>query len=247
MAKKPKTRNAKEERSLNRFCLANGIKRSKKGVSFYFEIDGKKYRVSDHTIEESKQGQLLKAQMGTVLTGRDIVPNYYHNEEKDEGVIQIDAPKNRLIQIYKDIQSGYQVDREGKRVIYKEPEVRIVLVIDKKSFMKIKKQTQREIYRDRTDYWNGRLEKYLGTRAEVEFRDGITNYRVLVTECDITKGIDQKTEEERFVFKVCADSPITVEKKRIKAESKMTEKGEENGKVVKNKSRDITDLLFGVR
>lgn len=44
---------------VRRFCMANGIRMSDSG-SYYFELYGQKYRVSDHTVEESNRGAYNK-------------------------------------------------------------------------------------------------------------------------------------------------------------------------------------------
>ena len=37
------------------FCIANGIEQSRAGDSYYFNICGKSYRVSNHTVEASNR------------------------------------------------------------------------------------------------------------------------------------------------------------------------------------------------
>ena len=88
------------------FCIENGISQSRSGDSYYFTINGKKYRVSNHTIAASNRGAFDE------LTGEK-KRELYHNDATDE--IQIFAGKTRIVQIYQDLVAGYELDRRGNR------------------------------------------------------------------------------------------------------------------------------------
>lgn len=83
---------------IDRFCRNNGIKRSACSESYYFSIDGQKYRVSNHTIEESN----AKAYSST----GEQVRKLYHPDGELDDVIYIKAGKNKIIDIYKSIRAG---------------------------------------------------------------------------------------------------------------------------------------------
>lgn len=83
------------------FCYEHGIMQSAKGDSYYFEIDGKKYRVSNHTVERSNETQ---RERGGVI---------YHPEGRDANTVYITAGKTRIIEIYEAICAGKQLDGRG--------------------------------------------------------------------------------------------------------------------------------------
>ena len=87
------------------FCRANGISQSSTSDSYYFTLNGVDYRVSNHTIEASDRG--MYDQNGNKIRGS------YHSNDKD--LVCITASKTRLIEIYNDLKSGYQLDKRGYR------------------------------------------------------------------------------------------------------------------------------------
>lgn len=78
---------------IDEYCSKNGISQSARGDSYYFDWNGKHYRISNHSIESSK----------------------YHNddERKDKNNVFIHASKTRLIEIHQKIISGKEVDGRG--------------------------------------------------------------------------------------------------------------------------------------
>lgn len=82
---------AKKMDEIDEFCKNNGISQSTSSDSYYFDIDGQSYRVSNHSVESSK----------------------YHNGRK-EGVIYIHASKTRIIEIYENLKAGKKLDGFGK-------------------------------------------------------------------------------------------------------------------------------------
>lgn len=67
---------AVDEEKLTAFCKENGIKRSKRGNSFYFTIEGKNYRVSDHSADFSNRCRF--ASNGKKIRGK------YHSDFSNE-------------------------------------------------------------------------------------------------------------------------------------------------------------------
>ena len=80
------------------FCEENGISQSSTSDSYYFTLNGQKYRVSNHTIFASNYN-----------SGQD-----YH-DLSDTSEIQITAGKTRIIQVYNDLKAGYELDKRGYR------------------------------------------------------------------------------------------------------------------------------------
>jgi hypothetical protein len=73
-----------------------------------FQIDGQKYRVSNHTIKASNS----KAYRFDELTGQTTkVRDEYHDD--DEGLICFTASKTRLPEIYNALLAGKELDKRG--------------------------------------------------------------------------------------------------------------------------------------
>lgn len=89
------------------FCKENGISQSRTSDSYYFSIDGQKYRVSNHSIEASNAR--CYNDLGEKL--RDA----YHDSERKEDVIYIHASKTRIVEIYNDLKAGWILDGRGCR------------------------------------------------------------------------------------------------------------------------------------
>ena len=85
---------------IDEFCKQNNISQSVTSDSYYFEINGKKYRISNHSVESSNINSHGK----------------YHNEGRSENTIYIHASKTRLIEIYKLLKNGIEVDGKGRKV-----------------------------------------------------------------------------------------------------------------------------------
>ena len=82
------------------FCNTNNIQMSNKRDSYYFTLNGKKYRVSNHTREASNYNSGKK----------------YHDIDNEE-FICITAGKTRIIQIYNDLKNGFELNDEGYRIL----------------------------------------------------------------------------------------------------------------------------------
>lgn len=103
---------AKKMQEIDDFCYKNNISQSKTSDSYYFEINGIKYRVSNHTIESSN------------ARSQDLITGYsrpkYHSDVRSKDVIYIHASKTRIIEIYNDLLAGKKLDARGNRVFSKE-------------------------------------------------------------------------------------------------------------------------------
>ena len=85
--------------NIEEFCKEHDIQSSYNNDSYYFEIKGQKYRVSNHTVEASNEH-------GAYL---------YHPNGREKDTIYIHASKTRLIEIYNDLVNGYELDGKGYR------------------------------------------------------------------------------------------------------------------------------------
>ena len=98
---------AKQMSEIDTFCTENGIEQSKSSDSYYFTINGKSYRVSNHSIESSN------ARAYNWLGEQ--VRDEYHPNGREESVTYIHASKTRIIDIYNDLKAGYELDGRGCR------------------------------------------------------------------------------------------------------------------------------------
>lgn len=109
---KPSKKAAKEfaikMQAIEDFCAKNGISQSRSSDSYYFEIDGKKYRVSNHSIEASNNAAFDE------ITGAKI-REVYHEGGREAETIYIHAGKTRIEEIYNDLKAGYELDGRGYR------------------------------------------------------------------------------------------------------------------------------------
>ena len=89
------------------FCHEKGIDMSASGDSYYFSINGIRYRVSNHSVEASN------AHATDDLGNR--IRDAYHPGGRQEGTIYIHAGKTRIREIYEDLAAGYELDGRGNR------------------------------------------------------------------------------------------------------------------------------------
>ena len=99
---------AKKMKEIEDFCKENHIVSSVSNDSYYFEVNGTKYRVSNHTIEASNRGAYDE------MTGEQKRAKY-HADGREEDTVYIHASKTRIIDIYNDIVTGYELDGKGNR------------------------------------------------------------------------------------------------------------------------------------
>lgn len=93
---------------IEKFCKENGISSSNNKDSYYFELNGINYRVSNHSIEASNRAAYNE------LTGEK-KRELYHDTERNSETIYIHASKTRIIDIYNDLKDGYRLDGRGNR------------------------------------------------------------------------------------------------------------------------------------
>lgn len=98
---------AKKMQEIEAFCLKNDISKSKTGDSFYFDVCGQAYRVSNHSIEASNRRAFNEFGEQT----REL----YHEEGREADVIYIHASKTRLIEIYEALKAGAVLDGRGNK------------------------------------------------------------------------------------------------------------------------------------
>lgn len=95
---------AQEMEIINNFCNANGISASRNLDSFYFSLDGVKYRVSNHTMQASDRG------MRDSVTGEKRRDSYH---EHDNDLVCITAGKTRIAEVYSNLKAGKKLDKRG--------------------------------------------------------------------------------------------------------------------------------------
>ena len=100
---------AMEMDCIREFCEENNIQTSKNNDSYYFTLNGKNYRVSNHTIERSNSAAF---DADTGFQKREL----YHDTKRDDSTVYIHASKTRIIDIYNDLKAGYELDGKGYRV-----------------------------------------------------------------------------------------------------------------------------------
>lgn len=99
---------AERMKEIDEFCAENGIIQSASSDSYYFTLNGKCYRVSNHTINASDRGMYrTDANTGEVIKVRES----YHDSDAD--LICITAGKTRIIEIYNKLKAGKELDGRG--------------------------------------------------------------------------------------------------------------------------------------
>lgn len=104
-SKSSKVEFAKKMQEIDKFCDDNNIIASSSNDSYYFELNGQKYRVSNHTIEASNKKAYNEY--------GEQVREKYHEEKRKDDVIYIHASKIRIIDIYNKLKDGYVLDGNG--------------------------------------------------------------------------------------------------------------------------------------
>ena len=96
---------AQKMEEIDEFCEANGIDQSASSDSYYFTLNGQKYRVSNHTVAASNRGAYSD------VYGQ--VRELYHPGGEQDDTVYITAGKTRIIEIYNNLQKGVKLDRRG--------------------------------------------------------------------------------------------------------------------------------------
>lgn len=106
-SKAKKAEFASKMREIDDFCSKHGIQSSLSSDSYYFSVNGQKYRVSNHSVEASNAHAYNYLGEKT----REV----YHDGGRKDDVIYIHAGKTRIIEIYNDLCAGYELDGRGNR------------------------------------------------------------------------------------------------------------------------------------
>ena len=106
-SKKKKEEFKKQIQEISQFCIDNNIKHSLSYDSYYFTINNKEYRVSNHTIEKSNEGCFNEF--------GDKIRNSYH-EYDNPNMICITASKTRIIEIYNNLKNGVKLNKRGYKL-----------------------------------------------------------------------------------------------------------------------------------
>lgn len=106
-SKSAKREFAKKMEEVKEFCDNNNINYSNSMDSFYFTINGKHYRVSNHSVEKSNAG--------AYDSKGEQVRELYHKNGRESDTIYIHASKTRVKEIYINLQQGYELDGRGHR------------------------------------------------------------------------------------------------------------------------------------
>lgn len=114
MAKwKPSKKAAREfaetMREIDAFCAANGIDRSMSSDSYYFVINGQRYRVSNHSVEASNSAAF------DCVTGEQR-RELYHSDRRETDTVYIHAGKTRIIEIFTALKAGKTLDGHGNPI-----------------------------------------------------------------------------------------------------------------------------------
>lgn len=104
---------AEKMRQIDEFCAENGISQSRSGDSYYFEINGQKYRVSNHAVE-SRKGKIIGWDDATGAPIREEMPDGWTT--RDDDVVYIHAGKTRIMDIYNDLKAGKKLDGNGNPI-----------------------------------------------------------------------------------------------------------------------------------
>ena len=98
---------AAKMKEIDEFCEKNNITASFSKDSYYFSINGQRYRVSNHSIEASNRAAYNEF--------GEKIRDTYHFDKREQDVIYIHAGKTRIIEIYNDLKAGYKLDGRGNR------------------------------------------------------------------------------------------------------------------------------------
>lgn len=96
---------AQQMDEISDFCVKNNIIMSKSQDSYYFALNGKSYRVSNHTVIASNNAAYDDF-------GNQIRTKYHDKYDTED--IQIYASKTRLIEIYNNLKNGLELDKKGR-------------------------------------------------------------------------------------------------------------------------------------
>lgn len=102
----------KKMAQIESFCEKNRIHHSKSYDSYYFFLNGRNYRVSNHTVE-SRIGKIIGYDEN-MQPIREHLPETVTTRQKN--VVYIFAGKTRIIDIFNDLKNGHKIDCKGNRI-----------------------------------------------------------------------------------------------------------------------------------
>lgn len=91
---------------IREFCDREGIAYSASMDSYYFAVNGERYRVSNHTVAASNRGAFDR------VTGEQ-VREFYHTAGEFDREHEITAGKTRIREIYAALVAGKKLDKRG--------------------------------------------------------------------------------------------------------------------------------------
>lgn len=100
---------AQKMNEIDNYCSENGIRQSASSDSYYFEVNGVQYRVSNHSVESSNSHAYN-------IFGEQ-VRDVYHPLGREDDVVYIHAGKTRIIEIHQALLAGKKLDGRGNEVI----------------------------------------------------------------------------------------------------------------------------------
>lgn len=127
---------AQKMNEIDDFCREHGIHQSARSDSYYFTINGKSYRVSNHSVEASN------ARAFTDLGEQ--IREKYHPDGREEDVIYIHASKTRIKEIYNNLVAGYELDGRGNIKTNQNEETKLTIESEKIKMKKLEDFSIRE-------------------------------------------------------------------------------------------------------
>ena len=99
---------ARKMDEIDTFCRDNGISQSSRGDSYYFNIDGVSYSVSNHSVEANNRVayDFTEAQ----------VRQLYHEGGRGADTVYIHTSKTGINEICTDLKDGWRLDGRGCRI-----------------------------------------------------------------------------------------------------------------------------------
>jgi uncharacterized coiled-coil DUF342 family protein len=97
---------AQKMNEIDEFCKENLISNSKTNDSYYFSINGQKYRVSNHAVESRNKYDEITGELKNAR-------GYELDSTRDDDTVYIHASKTRIIEIYNNLKSGKRLNGRG--------------------------------------------------------------------------------------------------------------------------------------
>lgn len=105
-SRKAKSEFAAKMEEIQNYCIKHGITYSRTMDSYYFSLNGKRFRISNHTMAKSNAGAYNEL-------GEKIRDLYHDDAAAAKELICIHASKLRIKEIYEALLMGYTLDGRG--------------------------------------------------------------------------------------------------------------------------------------